>query len=218
MSFVDRSKLAESLRKALESTPKRNFKQAVELIVVLRDVDVKSPEGRIREIVFMPYPINKEVKICIVADGDMALKAKESGAYKVITREELTRIQGNRKEAKRIAQQCDWVLVRADLMPLVGRILGPALGPRGKIPIPVPMNADITVLLKKYQSATMIRTKDQPQVMCRIGTEDMSIEQLVENALTVLSSLEGKLKNPIYNIGKIIVKTSMGPPVEVPLQ
>ena len=54
MSFVDRSKLAESLRKALESSPKRNFKQAVELIIVLRDVDVKSPEGRIREIVFMP--------------------------------------------------------------------------------------------------------------------------------------------------------------------
>ncbi len=218
MSFVDRSKLRDAIQKALETSPKRKFKQAVELIIVLRDVDVKSPEGRIREIVFMPYPINKDVKICVVADGDMALKARDAGAYKVITRDELTRIQGNRKEAKRIAQQCDWVLVRADLMPLVGRILGPALGPRGKIPIPVPMNADITVLLKKYKAATMIRTKDQPQVMCRIGTEDMSIDQLVENAIAVLSSLEGKLKNPLYNIGKLIVKTTMGPPIEVPIR
>ncbi len=218
MSFIDRSKLRDAIQKALEISPRRKFKQAVEMIVVLRDVDVRSPEGRIREIVFMPYPINKDIKICVVADGDMALKAREAGAYKVITRDELTRIQGNRKEAKRIAQQCDWVLVRADLMPLVGRILGPALGPRGKIPVPVPMNADITALLKKYKAATMIRTKDQPQVMCRIGTEDMPVDQLVENAIAVLSSLEGKLKNPLYNIGKLIVKTTMGPPIEIPIR
>ncbi len=217
MSFIDKSMLEEAVRKALEASPKRNFKQSVELIVVLRDIDVKSPEGRIREIVFLPHKFKKDVKICVAAEGDMALKAKEAGAHLVLMRDDLNRIQGNRKEAKRIAQQCDWVLVRADLMPLVGRILGPALGPRGKVPTPVPMNANIIELIDKYRRATMIRTKDQPQVMCRVGTEDMSVKEIVENILAVLSALEGKLKS-IHNIEKIVVKTTMGPPVEVKLR
>ncbi len=217
MSFVDRGILEEAVRKALEASPKRNFKQSVELIVVLRDIDVKSPEGRIREIVFMPHKLRKDVKICVAAEGDMALKAKEGGAYLVLTRDDLNKIQGNRKEAKRIAQQCDWVLVRADLMPLVGRILGPALGPRGKVPTPVPMNANILELIEKYHRATMIRTKDQPQIMCRVGTEDMDVKEIVDNILAVLSALEGKLKS-IHNIEKIVVKTTMGPPVEVKLR
>ncbi len=217
MSFVDKNVLEEAVRKALETSPKRNFKQSVELIVVLRDIDVKSPEGRIREIVFMPHKLRKDVKICVAAEGDMALKAKEGGAHLVLTRDDLNKIQGNRKEAKRIAQQCDWVLVRADLMPLVGRILGPALGPRGKVPTPVPMNANILELIEKYRRATMIRTKDQPQIMCRVGTEDMDVKEIVDNILAVLSALEGKLKS-IHNIEKIVVKTTMGPPVEVKLR
>ncbi len=214
MSFIDRSILEEAVRRALDTSPKRNFKQSIELIVVLRDIDVKSPEGRIREIVFMPHKLRKDVKICVAAEGDMALKAKEGGAHLVLTRDDLNKIQGNRKEAKRIAQQCDWVLVRADLMPLVGRILGPALGPRGKVPTPVPMNANILELIEKYRRATMIRTKDQPQIMCRVGTEDMGVKEIVDNILAVLSVLEGKLKS-VHNIEKIIVKTTMGPPVEV---
>ena len=217
MSFVPKENLLEAIAEALNSAPKRKFKQSVDMIIVLRDIDPRSPEGRIRETVFLPHPPKKHVRVCVVADGDMALKAKEV-ADRVITREELQELQGNRKAAKKIAEFCDWVLVKVDLMPLAGRTLGPALGPRGKAPIPVPPNADIKVFVERYRNAVRLRTKDQPQVMCRIGTEDMALEQIVENAVRVLQALEGKLKNPQYNIARVIVKTTIGPPVEVRLR
>ncbi len=214
MSFVAKDDIRNAVEKALKVSPKRNFKQSVELIVVLRDVDIKSPEGRIRETIFLPHPVSKPVKICVVADGDMALRAREV-ADRVITREELQGLVGNRKAAKKIAEFCDWVLVRTDLMPLAGRTLGPALGPRGKAPVPVPPNADIKAFVERYRRAVRIRTKDQPQVMCRIGSEDMDPDKIAENAIKVLQTLEGKLKNPQHNIGKIIVKLTMGPPIVV---
>jgi len=205
--------LKESIRKAIEYSRKRNFKQSVELIVVLKDIDPKTPEGRIRETIVLPRGRGKDLDICVVADGEMAQKARELGAKKVITSDELRNM--GKKDAKKVAQECDWVLVRTDLMAQAGRILGPALGPRGKIPVPVPPNADIGVFIKRYKSAVLVRNKDQPQVMAAIGTEDMSIDDLVENAQSILSMLESKLPNGAQNIAKVIVKTTMGPPIPV---
>ncbi len=208
-----KEEIREAIEKAVKYSKPRNFKQSIELIIVLKDVDPKSPEGRIRETVILPKGLGKELKICVVADGEMAEKAKNAGAYRVITRNELLSI--SKKEAKKIAQTCDWVLVRTDLMAYAGRILGPALGPRGKIPVPVPPSANIEAVIKRYKSAILLRNKDQPQLMSKIGTEDMSVDDLLENALTILSRVESKLPNGIHNIAKIIVKTTMGPPVEV---
>ncbi len=213
MVTISKDKIVEAVKKALENSVRRRFKQSVEMIIVLRDIDPRSPEGRIRETIFLPKGIKKDIRICVVADGEAAVKAREAGAYKVITKSELSEI--DRKTAKKIAQECDWVLVRTDLMALAGRILGPALGPRGKIPVPVPPSADIVSVMNRYKQAIFIRIKDQPQIMCRIGTEDMDPGDIAENALAVLSSLEAKLPNPAHNISKIIIKTTMGPPVEV---
>ena len=213
MVAISKDKIVEAVKKAIENSVKRRFKQSIEIIIVLRDIDPRSPEGRISETIFLPREIKKDIKICVVADGETAAKAREAGAYKVITKAELTGI--DRKTAKKIAQECDWVLVRTDLMALAGRILGPALGPRGKIPVPVPPAAGIVSVMNRYRRAIFVRVKDQPQIMCRIGTEDMDPEEIAENALAVLSSLEAKLPNPAHNISKIIIKTTMGPPVEV---
>ncbi len=215
MSFVPRDLVEKAVREAIEGSPPRNFKQAVELIVVLKDIDLKNPQMRLREIVFLPNPPRKKTTICVAADGDMAVKAREV-ADRVITREELQGLVGNRKAAKKIAEACDWVLVRTDLMPLVGRTLAPALGPRGKVPVPVPPNANIVDFVNRYRAAVILRTKDQPQVACRVGTEDMDPKEITENIFKVLSTLENRLPNPRQNIARIIVKTTMGPPVEVP--
>ncbi|MEM1843166.1 MAG: 50S ribosomal protein L1, partial [Desulfurococcaceae archaeon] len=48
-------------------------------------------------------------------------------------------------------------------------------------------------------------------------TEDMKAEDLAENAVTILSSIESKLPARSANIGKVIVKTTMGMPIEVPI-
>lgn len=215
MTLVEDSVLAEAVEKALRLGKRRRFKESVDLIVVFRDVDPRSPEGRLREIVFLPRRPTKEPRICVVADGDMALQAKEAGVP-VYTRSDLQEMRKDRKKAKKVAQQCDWVLVRVDLMGLAGGTLGPALGPRGKAPTPVPPNADIKALIERYKSAVWVRTRNQPQVMCKVGDVDMKPEDIVENVKAVLSTIESKLGR--QKIARVLVKKTMGVPVEVPLR
>jgi len=49
----------------------------------------------------------------------------------------------------------------------------------------------------------------------RIGTEDMSDEQIAENIQAVIRRLEGKLKRGLKNIRSLIIKAAMGPPIEL---
>jgi len=213
MPLPSRDVLLNSIRKALENSKKRNFKQSVELIVTLKDVDLKSQSMKIREAVFLPKGRGKEAKICVVGDGDFIEAAKEAGAYLTIPSSDLKNL--TKKQCKKIASTCDWILVKSELMGVAGRVLGPALGPRGKIPVPVPSGANIKAIVSRYKNAVLVRVKDQPQIMTLIGTEDVSPEDLVENAIAILSLIESKLPAGSANIKQIYVKTTMGIPIEV---
>lgn len=207
--------LLEAVQKALRLGKKRRFKQSVDLIIVLRDVDIRSPEGRIREIVYLPKKPPKEPRICVVAEGDMEVKARQIPGVEVFNRQDILQLRGNRKAAKKIAKRCDWVLVMAPLMGLVGGTLGPALGPRGKAPTPVPPQADIAQVVERFKRAVWVRVRNQPQIMVRVGTEDMAPEDIVENIKAVLGAVEGRLGK--QKIAKLYVKKTMGPPVMVAL-
>ena len=100
-------------------------------------------------------------------------------------------------------------------MPLVGKILGPALGPRGKLPVPVPPNADIAPLITKHRKTVVVKMRNQPIIQCAVGTADMKEEQIVDNIQAVLRLVEGKLKRGLKNVKLAFVKTSMGKPVEI---
>jgi large subunit ribosomal protein L1 len=208
--------LAERISEAIKLGKGRRFKHSVELVVVFKGIDPKSPKARFRDPVYLPKGLGKSPYTCIVADGDTLIRARNAGVDLVLSREELQKL--SKKQAKAIASKCDWILVRTDLMGLAGRILGPAIGPRGKAPLPLDPNADVNSLLKYYKSVTRLRNKEQPFVSGIIGTEDMSPEDLAENALAVLGFIEGKIEQPLSTaVKKIIVKTTMGVPVEVPL-
>ncbi len=207
---LDVEKAREKIKTALELGKKRNFLESVDATIVLKGVDLKSPEARIREIVYLPHKPNKDVNICVVADGDLALQAKNLG-LPVYGRQDLQNLE--KKEAKRIAQRCDWVLVQVQLMSLAGRFLGPALGPRGKVPTPLPPNANLSDFVERYRKAVMVRIKGQPQISLRIGTADMDPGELAENLQAVYNVVEQKL-GP-QSIQKVIVKKTMGVPVEV---
>ena len=209
---------AESVLKALkemrERTKKRNFVQSVELIVNLRDIDLRRPEERIQEFVELPHPPNKEVKVCVFATGDLALRAREAGVD-VLGREELEALAGNKAEQKRLANKYDFFIAEATLMPLVGKILGPVLAPRGKMPTPIPPTADISREVERRRRMVQLRARKEPVVQCRVGTEDMKDEELAENIQAVITRLEARLKRGMKNIASIYVKETMGPAVKV---
>ncbi len=212
---LDTKVFLESLKQAKEKSKKRNFSQSIELIVNLQDIDLKKPEGKIQERIELPHAIGKQTKICVFASGELALKAKKAGADLIMEKRELETLAGDKKRQKALAREYDFFIAEAPLMPLIGKILGAALGPKGRMPIPVPPTANIAEHIKKNRKTVLLRLRGQPLLQCRVGTEEMPDEQVVENIKAVLRRLEGKLKRGFQNVESVHVKTTMGPPVSV---
>jgi large subunit ribosomal protein L1 len=207
--------LIAAVKEVKSKSKKRKFSQSIDLAINLQNIDMKKPEGRIQESIELPNTLGKERKVCVIASGEMALKAKRGGASLVIERSDLETLVGDKKKQKGLAKNCDLFIAEAPLMPLVGRSLGATLGPRGKMPTPVPPNANIKEQIERHQKIVLVRMRGQPILQCRIGSEDMADDTIAENAQAVVRRIEGKLKRGIKNIKSVYLKASMGSPVKV---
>jgi len=212
---LDQKTILEAVKEAKEKSEKRNFNQSIELVLNLREIDMKSSEGKLQEIIELPYSPAKQNKICVIASGELALKAKRANADLVIERAELDGFAGKKRDLRKIANNYDFFIAEAPLMPSVGRILGPVLGPRGKMPMAVPPTADIASLIDKHRKTVVVRMRNQPILQCRVGSENMKEEEIAENVQAVLRVVEGKLKRGMKNIKIAYIKTSMGKPVSI---
>ncbi len=212
----------ENILKAVQSLKqaegaKRKFTQSVDLSVNIENVDLKKPENRIREVVNLPHPPKgKDIKICVMADGDMGVKAKQAGADKVLGRAEVEALTGDKKAAKKLASSYDFFLARADFMSAVGKALGQTLAPKGKMADPVPPNADIVAIINRYRKSVRVRIRDQPLIHLRVGTEEMEDKELADNISAVLSTIEAKFKTS-KALRSVYVKKTMGAPIKVEL-
>jgi len=212
---LDQKTILTTIKEAREKSEKRNFTQSIELVLNLKEIDMKSSEGKIQEIMELPHSLEKPNKICVIASGELALKARRANADLILERGELDGLAGKKQELRKIANEYDFFIAEAPLMPLVGRILGPVLGPRGKMPVPVSPTADIAALMEKHRKVIVLRMRNQPIIQCRVGTESMKDEEIAENVQAVLRVIEGKLKKGMKNIKLAYVKTSMGAPVKI---
>ena len=214
---VPKETISKAISEVRAKTEKRKFNQSIELAVRLREIDFKKTESRISENLELPTPTSKNVKVAVVAGGDLATRARAAGADLIIGKEDLDKIGKEKKQARKIAQKYDFFVAEAPLMPLVGKTLGQILGPRGKMPTPIPPTAPIDDIIKRFRRNVRLKMKDQAVVQCKVGTEDMPDDALVQNIQTVISRLEAKLEKGPKNIKSIAIKASMGPPVKIPI-
>ena len=212
---LDKKTLLDAIKEAKAKSGEKKFNQTIELILNIKEIDMKSPEGKIQAVVDLPHATAKPNSILVVASGELALKAKQAKADQVIEKADLEALAGKKKELRKLANNYEVFLSEAPLMPLVGRILGPALGPRGKLPVPVPPNADIAALMAKHRKTVVVRMRNQPIIQCAIGTADMNDEELFDNIQAILRVVEGKLKRGLKNVKLAFIKTSMGEPVKI---
>jgi len=194
---------------------KHGFMHSVELIVKLREIDLKKPENRLNESIELPNSLGKEMKICVIASGDLATRARAGQADLVMGREDLDKLGKDKKATRKIASEYDYFIAEAPMMPLVGKTIGSILGPKGKMPTPVPPTAPIDQVVQSHRKLVRVRVREQPVVQCRIGTEKMPDNEIAENAQAVFSRIEAKLERGAKNIGQVLVKTTMGEPVKV---
>ncbi|MGB4362801.1 MAG: 50S ribosomal protein L1 [Methanothermobacter tenebrarum] len=210
-----KQEILEAVKKAKEQSKPRNFTQSIDIVINIKDLDVNKPENRFEEEVSLPHGRGKEVKIAVIADGELALQAKKAGADLVITRDDLEELGKNRKKAKRLANEYEFFIAQADLMPLVGQFLGPVLGPRKKMPKPIPATANPAPLIKKLRDTVRVRVKDQPLIHTTVGTEKMDEEKITENIESILDVLDRNLEKGRKQVKSMYIKTTMGPAVKV---
>ncbi len=214
--MINDAHLAQMVSDAKKSQKQRKFKQSVELIMVFRDIDVKKGFA-INETVQLPRKLSHPASVCVVASGDLGLKAKSANADRVVDGIEVNKVGANKRESRKLINGYDFFLSDTSLMATVGKTLGQFMGPRGKMPTPVPFNAPIDSILERFRSSIRVRLRNSLSLACKIGDETMSDEDLIANANAVISLVEKKLPSGDKNIKKIMIKTTMGKLIKQPL-
>lgn len=205
-------KTIDAIKKAVESAPERKFPESVEVAVNLKDVDLSVAKNRIDEEVVLPKGRGKPIRVCMFASGQLAFKAKEV-ADLVITPDQIEDLAGNKRKSRKMAEEYDFFIAEAPLMPVIGKRLGQVLGPRGKMPRPMPPTADPAPLIRSMRNTVRVRTKNVRTFHAPIGVRTMSIEDLAENLDFLLQRVASKLERGKFNIHSAFVKTTMGPAV-----
>ncbi len=207
--------IVEAVKKAKEESKPRNFTQSIDVVINIKDLDVKKPENRFDEEVFLPNGRGKGIKIAVIADGELAILAENAGADLVISKADLEELGKDRKQAKKMANEYTFFVAQADMMPQVGRFLGPVLGPRKKMPKPVPATIKPDPVLERLSNTVKVRIKDQPVIQAIVGSQDMDEELIADNVEAVLGVLDRNLEKGRNQIKSMYIKTTMGPVTRV---
>lgn len=185
---------------------KRNFSQSVDLIITLKNIDLKKPENKFSKDILLPHGRGKEVKVGIISDRlpDAVTKSDLEGFSK--------------KEIKRLTKRYDFFLCEAPLMPLVGKVLGRYLGPKGKMPKLLVPNQDVTAMIGEMKHSVRVNVSTSPNIQAIAGTEQMPPSQIKENILRIVDEVKKALPKGESQIKDILVKLTMGKPIKVELK
>ena len=208
--MIEKTAIIECLEEVRKISKKRNFVQSVDLIIVLKNIDSKN--FRLSEEIILPHSPGKKKRVVLFSD---TFKVED---VRTITSADLKELEGKKKKSRKLAKSFDFALAEPKLMTLIGRILGPFLGPKGKMPKIVTSEKGLKERIKKLEKGVRIRSKGSLSLQCSVGNEKMSNKEIAENVISVIESLIQKLPEGEKNIKKILIKLTMGPPVEVKIK
>jgi len=197
-------KISQALEE-LRAEKKRKFVQTVDLVVNLKNFDVR--KEALNTFVTVPHPREKKIA---------AFLPKRSPLIDTITEEDFVTYK-DAKDIKKLAKQYDAFIAVAPLMGKIATKFGRVFGPVGKMPSPqagiIPQFSEeaLAAMKDKVQKVIRVRNKEMA-VKLPVGKEDMSDSDLEENILEVLLGLEKKLPRGRDNIKQVLIKFTMTKP------
>ncbi|MDJ1645838.1 50S ribosomal protein L1 [Mycoplasma phocimorsus] len=204
--------LSEAIELAIKSSYTK-FAGSIDLAFKL-NLDTRKADQQLRGAVTLPNGTGKNVRVLVATDNPALKEASiASGADIVVDSLELEAII---KEDK---FNFDVMVAEPKMMPLLGKY-GKKLGPKGLMPNPktgtvTPMPQKAVEELKKGKAN--YRTDKNGIVHSLIGKSTMSVEQLTENAKTLITLIK-KLKPAAVKgtyIQNLTVSATMGPSVKI---
>jgi len=213
---MEAKEIAAKIKQALEGAPQRKFTESVDMAINLRDLDMSVPGNRINEEVVLPKGRGKKQKVAVIGSGEMVLKAKATADI-VIQPDEIEKLADDRRNARKLVRSVEFFIAEAPLMPTIGKRLGVFMGPKGKMPRPMPPGADPTNLIDMLRKTVRVRSRDKSTIHVPIGSSSMTPEDIAANVMEVLHRVESKTPRGSGNIGSVYIKTTMGPAVKLEL-
>ncbi|MBI3034629.1 50S ribosomal protein L1 [Candidatus Woesearchaeota archaeon] len=215
---MDKKIIVEALNK-LKEHKKRSFSQSFDLIVNLKDIDLKKTENQVDFFAQTPNGTGKKVTVCALVDQELAEEAKKA-CDEVILIDDFQKYGKNKKIAKKLARKYDYFLAQGNLMGQVATNFGRALGPKGKMPNPkagciVNPKSNLNQLHETLQRTIRVSARTAPIIQCLLGKETMELEKVAENAASLYEQIIHHLPNEESNIKSAMVKLTMSPPIKI---
>jgi len=207
-------KIEDAVKDVLENSKERKFLESIELAINLKHVDLKNPKNRINQEIILPKGRGKDIKIGVFATGELAVKSK-AVADIVITPEQIDEFAEDKRNSKKLINDYSFFIAEAPLMPTIGKSLGIILGPRGKMPKPIPPNANPEPIVNNLRNTVRARSKENRTFHVPIGTKNMTVEDITENADLVLKKIISMLERGKANIASAYIKSTMGRSVKI---
>lgn len=211
----------ETYKKALDALKKeakgRKFNQTVDVIVTLKDLDLKKPEEQVDFYLKLPNGMAKKKKVCALV-GPELIEDSRKVFDKAFVQQEFEKL--GKKEVKKMAEEYDYFVAQANVMPKVAAVFGRILGPRGKMPNPkagcvVAPKSNVGPVFEALTQTIRIRTRSALVLQIVAGTIDMPEDKLIENIELIYDQVIHHLPKEANNLKNMYFKLTMSKPVKV---
>lgn len=102
--MVERARILEAVKAAIEKAPERKFSESVDITINLKNIDMAQPKNRIDETILLPHGTGKTVGIAVLGKGDITTQAREAGVDLIIGPEEIERLGANHVKQGRLQE------------------------------------------------------------------------------------------------------------------
>lgn len=203
--------ILKGIKEVKKKAKKRNFIQRYDLIVNLKNLDLKKKENQIDETFLLPKKSGKKARVTFFSTT--ASKIEDCNVMKGSMIEKLGK---DKKSLKELISKTDFFLAEPKLMPVVGKHLGKFLAPRGMMPKPV--MGDVKEMVENLKNSVKVVIKKQPIIQTVVGSQDMKDEDVKKNIKALLTLLKKKLPEGKNNIKNVYLKLTMGSPVKLEVE
>lgn len=211
---IEKNKLygIEEAIKLVKETSNAKFDSTVEVAMNL-NLDVKKADQQLRGAVVLPNGTGKNKKILVLAKGDQAKVAKDSGADFVGDIDMITKIE------KENWFDFDVIIATPEMMPSLGKI-GKLLGPKGLMPNPKTgtVTTDVAKAVEETKKGKVnYRTDSFGNIHVGIGKASFTEEALRENLKAFVSVILKAKPSTVKGayVKNITLTSTMGPGIKL---
>jgi ribosomal protein L1 len=192
----------------LRKEKKRKFVQSVDLIVNLKNFDVRKEALN----TFISVPNGSEKNLA-------AFSTKRSKLIDTITEEDFVKYK-DLKDIKKLAKKYDAFISVAPMMAKVATKFGRVFGPMNRMPSPqagiIPQETDemLKMMIEKMNKSIRIKNKEMA-IKFAVAKEDMDDDKIAENIEAAIKGLEKALPRGKENVREILIKFTMTKPIKI---